>query len=320
VAIHTAFTERLQVAHPLVLAPMAAVSGGKLAAAVSNAGGLGLVGGGYGDHEWLERELEAVTAGTVRPWGAGLITWSATPEVLRLVLSYRPAAVLLSFGDPAPYAATIKQSGAALICQVQDVAGAREAAAAGADVIVAQGTEAGGHGGRRSTLPLVPAVADAVAPLPVLAAGGISDGRGLAAALMLGASGAVVGTRFCAAPEALYPDWAKARLAAETGDHTTRTRVFDAARGLEWPAAYTGRALRNTFTATWDGRETELASDASARQQFTRAQKHGDPDTALVWASEGIDLITAIEPAADLVDRIITETGDLLHRAPRLAG
>lgn len=299
---------------------MAAVSGGRLAAAVSNAGGLGLVGGGYGDQEWLERELEAVTAGTERPWGAGLITWSATPESLRLVLSFRPAAVLLSFGNPAPYAATIKESGAALICQVQDVAGAREAAGAGADVIVAQGTEAGGHGGRRSTLPLVPAVFDAVAPVPVLAAGGISDGRGLAAALMLGASGAVLGTRFCATPEANYPEVAKTRLAAETGDHTTRTRVFDAVRGLDWPAVYPGRALRNTFTETWDGREDELASDASARQQFIRAQKDGDPDAAVVWAGEGIDLITTIEPAADVVDRIITEAGELLHRVPRLAG
>src|SRR5947209_6289027 len=131
---------------------------------------------------------------------------------------------LLRFGDPAPFGALVRQAGVRLICQVQDVAGARQAAAAGADVIVAQGTEAGGHGSRRSTLPLVPAVADAVAPVPVLAAGGITDGRGLAAALMLGAQGAVGGTRFCATPEALYPDWAKKQPVDGGGDVTARTR------------------------------------------------------------------------------------------------
>jgi Nitronate monooxygenase len=128
-----------------------------------------------------------------------------------------PAAVFLSFGDPAPFASLIRRAGTRLICQVQDVAGARQAAAAGADVIVAQGTEAGGHGSRRSALPLVPAVADAAYPVPVLAAGGIADGRGVAAALMLGAQGAVLGTRFCATPEALCPDWVKAQLVAHGG-------------------------------------------------------------------------------------------------------
>ena len=237
---------------------MGGVSGGALAAAVSEAGGLGLVGGGYGDPGWLERELDTVAGATGKPWGAGVITWAASEDAVRLILSYRPAAVFLSFGDPAPFGALVRQAGVRLICQVQDVAGARQAAAAGADVIVAQGTEAGGHGSRRATLPLVPAVADAVAPVPVLAAGGITDGRGVAAALMLGAQGAVVGTRFCATPEALYPDWAKKQLVDGGGDETSRTQVFDIARGLDWPDPYTGRALRNAFTDAWDGREEEL--------------------------------------------------------------
>ena len=197
---------------------MGGVSGGALAAAVSEAGGLGLVGGGYGDPRWLERELRLVAGATGKPWGVGVITWAVGEDIVRLALSYRPAAVFLSFGDPAPFGALVREAGTRLICQVQDVAGARQAAAAGADVIVAQGTEAGGHGSRRATLPLVPAVADAVAPVPVLAAGGIADGRGVAAALMLGAQGAVLGTRFCATPEALYPDWAKKQLVAGGGD------------------------------------------------------------------------------------------------------
>ena len=315
-AIRTPFTELFQVAHPLVLAPMGGVSGGALAAAVSEAGGLGLVGGGYGDPRWLERELQLVAAATGKPWGVGVITWAVGEDIVRLALSYRPAAVFLSFGDPAPFGALVREAGIRLICQVQDVAGARQAAAAGADVIVAQGAEAGGHGSRRATLPLVPAVADAVAPIPVLAAGGIADGRGVAAALMLGAQGAVLGTRFCATPEALWPDWAKDRLVAHGGDQTSRTQVFDIARGLDWPRPYTGRALRNAFVDSWDGREAELRADSGALDRFARGHQAGDPDVALVWAGEGTDLITAVEPAGNLVTQIMAQAEGLLRGAP----
>jgi nitronate monooxygenase len=316
-AIRTSFTELFGVPHPLVLAPMGGASGGALAAAVSEAGGLGLVGGGYGDPGWLERELDTVADATDKPWGAGVITWAASEDAVRLILSYRPAAVFLSFGDPAPYAVLVKETGVRLICQVQDVAGARQAAAAGADVIVAQGTEAGGHGSRRATLPLVPAVVDTVAPVPVLAAGGITDGRGVAAALMLGAQGAVLGTRFCATPESLYPDWAKKRLVAGSGDETSRTRVFDAARDFGWPAPYTGRALRNAFVDAWAGREDELRASAQARERFALGHQAGDPDVGLVWAGEGTDLITAVEPAGELVAQIAAEAEELLRTAAR---
>ena len=319
-AIRTSFTELFQVAHPLVLAPMGGVSGGALAAAVSEAGGLGLVGGGYGDRRWLERELQLVAGATGKPWGVGVITWAVGEDIVRLALSYRPAAVFLSFGDPAPFGALVREAGIRLICQVQDVAGARQAAAAGADVIVAQGTEAGGHGSRRGTLPLVPAVADAVAPVPVLAAGGIADGRGVAAALMLGAQGAVLGTRFCATPEALWPNWAKDRLVAHGGDQTSRTQVFDIARGLDWPRPYTGRALRNAFVDSWDGREAELRADSGALDRFARGHQAGDPDVALVWAGEGTDLITAVEPTGNLVTRIMAQAEGLLRGAPRQLG
>ena len=316
-AIRTPFTELFGVDHPLVLAPMGGVSGGALAAAVSEAGGLGLVGGGYGDPRWLERELRLVAGATGKPWGVGVITWAVGADIVRLALSYRPAAVFLSFGDPAPFGALVKEAGIRLICQVQDMAGARQAAAAGADVIVAQGTEAGGHGSRRATLPLVPAVADAVAPVPVLAAGGIADGRGVAAALMLGAQGAVLGTRFCASSEALWPDWTKKQLVAGGGDETSRSRVFDIARGLDWPAPYTGRALRNAFSDAWDGREEALRASAEARDQFTLGHQAGDPDVALVWAGEGTDLITAVEPAGNLVTQIMAQAEGLLRGAAR---
>src|SRR5437588_12295157 len=315
--IRTPFAERFSLTYPILLAPMGGIAGGRLAAAVSNAGGLGLVGGGYGDLEWLEAELALAGQGTRRPWGVGVITWHAGIEAVNLALRFRPDVFFLSFGDPRPFAALIKDAGCALICQVQDVDAAQQAKAAGADVIVAQGTEAGGHGAVRAALPLVPSVADAVAPVPVLAAGGITDGRGLAAALMLGAQGAVVGTRFCATPESLYPDWAKKQLVAGFGDQTSRTRVFDAARGLDWPGPYTGRALRNAFVDAWDGREEELRASAQAQEQFTLGHQAGDPDVGLVWAGEGTDLITAVEPAGDLVGRIIAQAEGLLRGASR---
>jgi len=312
--IATALTEMFGLEHPIVLAPMGGVSGGHLAATVSNAGGLGLIGGGYGDPAWLRTELVRVKEETSRPWGVGLITWSIDDGVLELALGCRPHAFMLSFGDPRPYAQAIKSAGCKLICQVQGLEEARLAREAGADIIVAQGTEAGGHGGARATLPLVPAVVDAVAPTPVLAAGGIADGRGLAAALMLGAHGALMGTRFCASAEALGQDGAKQRIVAARGNETARTRVFDIVRGYAWPEAYTGRALRNRFMDRWDGRERDLAAAIETeRLEYQVAAREGDFDTALVWAGEVVDLIKSVEGVAALVARISAEAESQLR-------
>jgi nitronate monooxygenase len=186
-AIKTPLTELLDIEHPILLAPMDLVSGGRLAAAVSAAGGLGLIGGGYGDGNWIKDEFAAAGNQVV---GVGFITWSLAkqPELLDRALEYDPAAIMLSFGDPAPFVGKIKDAGTKLICQVQTVADARAAVDLGADVIIAQGTEGGGHAATRSTFTLTPAVVDAIAPVPVAAAGGVADGRGLAAALMLGFS------------------------------------------------------------------------------------------------------------------------------------
>ena len=194
-SISTRLTELLKVEHPILLAPMDIVSDGRLAATVSRAGGFGIIGGGYGDETWLARELDA--AGDARV-GVGFITWSMAkrPRLLDLVLERRPAAVMLSFGDVRPHAQKIKKSGALLICQIQTLKQAKAAVANEADILVAQGAEGGGHGISRSTFPFVPAVVDAVPHIPVAAAGGVADGRGLAAALMLGADGVLVGTRF----------------------------------------------------------------------------------------------------------------------------
>lgn len=209
-----ALMQRFGMTIPLMLAPMALVSGGRLAAAVSRAGGLGFLGGGYGDRAWLAREFDAAGG---EPVGVGFITWSLArqPELLDLALARKPRAVFLSFGDIAPFAGRVRSAGVPVLAQVQTVAGAAAAVAAGADVIVAQGSEAGGHGAARGTLALVPAVRDAIGDTPLVAAGGVADGRGMAAALMLGAHAVLCGTAFYAAEESLaHPD---ARRAASTG-------------------------------------------------------------------------------------------------------
>src|SRR4051812_27626297 len=298
--ISTRLTELLGVQHPILLAPMDVVSNGRLAAAVSRAGGFGILGGGYGDEAWLAREMDA--AGDVRV-GVGFITWSVArrPRLLDLALERRPPAVMLSFGDVRPHAERIKRAGALLICQVQTLVQARDALGAGADVLVAQGAEAGGHGVARGTFALVPAVVDAArGAVPVAAAGGVADGRGLAAALMLGADGVLVGTRFYATQEAAGAPAAKERIVAADGDRTVRGILFDIARRNVWPAPFTGRVLRNAFSERWRGRETELLQRQDEEAAlYAEARATGDFDTAAVIAGEAGDLVSDIPPAAE---------------------
>jgi nitronate monooxygenase len=314
-AITTRLTERLGVRHPIMLAPMDIVSDGRLAAAVSLAGGFGIIGGGYGDEAWLTREMDA--AGDARV-GIGFISWSLArqPRLLDLVLERRPPAVMLSFGEIAPHGDRIKAAGALLLCQVQTLNQARGAIAHGADLLIAQGAEAGGHGISRGTLPLVPAVVDVAGDIPVAAAGGIGDGRGLAAALMLGADGVLMGTRFFASQEAAALAGAKDRIVAASGDATIRGVLFDIARRNVWPAPYTGRVLANRFTERWRGREVELLqkqTEEAARYDAARAA--GDFDTAAVIAGEAVDLIGDIPPAGEIVERVATEAEALLAGA-----
>ncbi|MDE0058923.1 MAG: nitronate monooxygenase [Defluviicoccus sp.] len=312
--LSTAVTRLLGIEHPILLAPMGGVAGGALAGAVSAAGGLGLIGAGYADpalgwgsDAWIRAEFDAAGES---PVGIGFITWALDrrPQALDAALELRPRAVMLSFGDVAPHAAKIRDAGAVLICQVQTLKDAREAAANGAEIVVAQGTEAGGHGADRATLPLVPAVIDAVAPVPVAAAGGIADGRGLAAALTLGAGAALIGTRFWATEEALGHPNQKALIARAGGDDTLRTRVLDTARGIVWPEPYTGRAIRNAFSETWHGRDAALRAEGAAlRERFFAAQRDGDTDVAVTFAGEGLDLIADRPRAGALVGRIVDE-------------
>lgn len=311
--IQTRLTERLGITHPILSAPMGFVAGGKLAAAVTAGGGLGLIGGGYGNGEWIEREFAA--AGNARV-GCGFITWSLRkqPHLLDLVLAHAPAAVMLSFDSPEPFAKVVKESGAQLICQVQSMARAREAVDSGADIVIAQGGEAGGHAGSRSTFTLVPEVADYLAKRSpetlLVAAGGIADGRGLAAALMLGAEGVLMGSRFLFSEEILLsPKHQEAMLKAD-GDATIKTRALDVVRKYDWPREITGRALRNKFVNDWHERDAELAVPETQAREFKRytdARDNGDPDNAGLFLGEAVGLIADTQPAATIIERIVQE-------------
>jgi nitronate monooxygenase len=316
--IPTALTKRLGITHPVLLGPMDLVSDARLTAAVSDAGGLGLLGGGYGDEQWLTRELDILERSGVR-FGVGLITWSLAkrPKLLDMVLGHKPAAVMLSFGDPSPFMGSIKRANAVVICQVQSFALAKAAVEAGADILVAQGAEGGGHGASRGLTTLLPEIVDAVGDrVPVVAAGGIADGRGLAAALMLGASGVLMGTRFYATTEAAGAAAAKERIRSATGDATIRSIVFDISRRNVWPAPFTGRCLRNAHLDHWYGREVELLRNQETEStKYAAAREQSDFEIAAVIAGEAVGLVHEIVPARDVVENTVRQAASLLDRA-----
>lgn len=313
--LNTRLTERLSLRHPIISAPMAMVAGGKLAAAVSAGGGLGLIGGGYCDPDWIDAQLDA--AGNTHV-GIGFITWrlSTQPSLLEACLAREPHAVFLSFGDPTPYAGRIRDTGAQLICQVQSLSDAKVAIAAGADILVAQGAEAGGHSANRSTITLVPEIVDLVSKSApdtlVLAAGGIADGRGLAAALMLGADGVVCGTRFWAAAEALAPVGHHDMGLSASGDDTVQTKSVDVARGYDWPDRFAIRVLRNRFTDRWHADIEGLHGDPAARADWQSALHEGRTDIAGATVGEAIGLIHNVKPAAEILAEMSEQAEALL--------
>ena len=317
--MRTRLTERLKIEHPILSAPMGFAGGGKLAAAVTAAGGLGLIGGGYGEEKWLREQLAA--AGNQRV-GCGFITWSLAkqPQLLDIALERVRGALFLSFGDPAPFAPRIKQAGVPLICQIQSLADAKHAIEVGADILVAQGSEAGGHGERRATFTLVPEVADLIAsrsPDTLLcAAGGVADGRGLAAALALGADGVVAGTRFWASAEALAHPKLQAAAMAASGDDTMRTTVIDIVRGfVEWPKRFDNRVMKSATTERWSGKEDELrASMVAEVPRYAEAAAKGDTRIVSPIVGEGIGLIHSVAPAEEILHAMVRQAEDILKR------
>ena len=330
--MQTRFTHQFQLDAPIALAPMAQVSGGALAAACARAGALGLLGGGYGELPWLQTQhalaLRLLTVDTpaLKRVGCGFISWKLAEDASALdwLLDqpHTPAALMLSFGDPRPYAARMAKRGVPLICQIQRLEQLPWCLEAGAAVIVAQGAEAGGHGmsgvQARATFSLVPEMADALAAQSpstlLLAAGGIADGRGLAAALMLGADGVLLGTRLWASAESLAASGAVSAALKANGDDTARSSVFDVLRRKSWPAEFDFRALRNRLHREWESRIDALrAAPEAPRVDYDAGVAVQDFERAHVTVGEAVGLLRDAPSAVELIERI-TKQAEVLIR------
>jgi nitronate monooxygenase len=301
-------TEKFGLSVPVVGAPMANVSGGRLTAAISAAGGLGMLGAGSAvSADWICTE-GAIAADSGKPYGVGLMAWSVKdhPEHLEAVLELRPALVSLSFGDYAPYVGMLQEEGIIVAMQAGTVADAREAIDVGVDAIVARGAEAGGHGRNAvATLPLLQAILD-LTEIPVLAAGGISGPRGLAAVLAAGAAGGWIGTAFLTCVEAMTPEPVRQRVIEADETDTVYGTVFDAASRAGWPDEFGGRALRNAYFDAWEGREDELKSDDPGHAEYVAGVRAADPTRTSIYAGQGVGALTTQPTAAEVLDDFAT--------------
>jgi nitronate monooxygenase len=317
--LHTPLCDLFGIEYPVLNAPMGGgTAPAELAAAVSEAGGLGLIGGTtIGGADWLVTQIRRARELSERPIGVGFISHLPnTAELMQTALREGVRVIAHSFADPTPFVADAHAAGALVVCQVRTIDDARRAAAAGVDVVTAQGTEAGGHTGLMSTLPLVPAVVDAVAPVPVIAAGGIGDGRSIAAALMLGADGVWIGTRLLATRESGVPDDHKARVLAAGGEDTVLTDVFDIATGMPWPPGVSGRAVRNRFVDQWQNREEELRAWAGEHRDDYLRRMQTDVEESAVWAGEAASFVTKVESATAVVRELVLHATEVLETRP----
>jgi NAD(P)H-dependent flavin oxidoreductase YrpB (nitropropane dioxygenase family) len=300
---------------------MGFVTGAELAAAVSEAGGLGIMSFNRNPPELLRHEIRRVRELTDRPFGVNMLLPAGVDEHVAVCIEEKVPLLSLFWGDPAPFVEPAHRAGMKVIHQAGSVAEARAAADAGVDIIIAQGVEAGGHvRGNVSTLALVPRVVDAVAPLPVVAAGGITDARGLVAALALGAQGAAFGTRFLASAEALtHPEYQQRILQAGEED-TVRSTLF----GYTWPNA-PHRTLRTPFVEEWLDQEargnearpdepvigeTRIGGETVAVRRFMSytpsRETSGDIASMALYAGQGVGLVREVKPAGEIVNEIVT--------------
>jgi nitronate monooxygenase len=307
--LRTRLTELLGLTYPIVSAPMAMHSGGTLAAAVSMAGGLGTFGGIHPrGPEWVREQVRLLRAATDRVFGVGYIT-SFIPfmeDNFNVALEERVPVIALSFGDPQPWLGRAKDTGVLVMCQVQTFAQARKAVEAGADIVVAQGSEGGGHSGPMNMLPLLTRVLDAFPDTITLAAGGVTSGRALAAVLAAGADGAWVGTALLATPENVeVPEEHKQIVVASDGEDTIYTRVFDVIEGYPWPAEVGARAYHNRTSREWHERQDDLAKRRDELlPAYREAQVRQDPDVVGVYYGQGAAAVTAVRPAGEVVQRM----------------
>ena len=319
--IATELTRRLGIDHPIIQAGMGGGSGPALAAAVSNAGALGTLASISMAATDVRGAVEETRKLTDRPFALNVVTFPWAPfweEIIEAALEVRPPVVTVSFGDPVPALKRLQAAGIPTVVQVQDVAGARAALAARPTALIVQGNEAGGHTGRRGTLSFAAQVLDMAGDVPLLLAGGIANGRGLAAAIAMGAAGVVIGTRFKATPEFGGQPLHKQAIVESDGSNTIYDELVDLARGGRWPNGVTGRVLRNAFTDEWDGRGVELEAAVRSFEgpQPFMSQYENRPEMQLNWAGESSGLVDDVLPAAEIVRRTIAQAEELLARLP----
>jgi nitronate monooxygenase len=321
--IRTRFTELFGLKYPIMSAPMALHSGGTLAAAVSKLGALGSFGGLHPtkDTDWLTGEIAGIRSVTDGPFAVGFINdfIPVFPKFFDATLEAKPPAIALSFGSPEPWLSRAKRTGAKVMCQVQTMTHAQEAVSAGADILVAQGNEAGGHTGSMNLLPFLARVVDRFPEVPVLAAGGVANGRTLAATLAAGAEGAWVGTALLATPEAVeVSDDHKQRIVRSDGEDTVYTEVFDIVEqkvfGIKWPDGIASRVYRNRFVAQWHGREKDLRNQLDEIvPAYTQALERRDPEITAILMGQSAALVGSIRPAADVVRSICEDAEHILR-------
>ena len=317
--LRTRLTEMFHLDYPIMSAPMTNHCGGGLAAAVSLAGGLGSFGGiNGGGPDWVREQINHIRSQTERPFAVGFITHliPQVPDNFEAALEERAPVLAFSFTDPKPWIGRAKDIGAVVMCQVQTLELAAEAVHSGADILIAQGNEAGGHTGTLNSLPFLTTVLERYPNIPVLAAGGIACGRALAAVLAAGADGAWMGTAFVPAPETVeVPDSFKQQILSSDGQDVAFTRLYDLLGDPPWPEGMGARVYRNPFVQRWDGRDEEVLRH---REELASDAAHGwdqqDPELASVYMGQSAANVNVTRPAAQVLRDICGDAEQLLRR------
>jgi NAD(P)H-dependent flavin oxidoreductase YrpB (nitropropane dioxygenase family) len=314
--IHTRICDLLGVPHPIVLGGMGTATTAPLVAAVSNAGGFGTLGTSAFDATSLAKEIDAICERTDKPFGVNHLLFQIREDMFAVTLRAQPAVAAFAWArkdqNLRDYFQRAHDAGCKVMYMANEVPEAQRAAEAGADVLVAQGTEAGGHVGWMASLPLVPMMVKALAPLPVLCAGGIADGRGLAAVLALGAEGVLLGTRFMATPEAPIHANFKQAIVKSDGHDTVLTEIPDLAGQRVWPGAMS-RAQRNHFIERWAGREWAVRQNAGeVGKQVAAARAAGDVDNASLSFGQDAGLIDSIKSVKEVIHEIVAEAEEAI--------
>jgi enoyl-[acyl-carrier protein] reductase II len=310
--LRTQFCELLDIDAPILQAAIWPATSPELVAAVSEAGGIGTIAGIFSSGDGLAEQIERVRALTDRPFVVNHVVPTLDGDAFQATLDARPAAVSFALGYPGELVDRAHEAGAKVIHQAHTVAQAREAAKCGVDVVIAQGSEAGGQGMAAGvgTMALVPQVVDAVAPIPVLAAGGIGDGRGLAAALALGAAGANVGTRFLASEEAAVDETWKRRITEAESEDIVRFEIWSAIMPPRSPGAYdvVPRVMRTDFVSEWESRPEDAAAQSERLMgEIMGAVREARTHELLPFTGQSAGMISDLQPAAKIVQSMVAE-------------